>query len=338
MSATIKDVANECGLSVATVSRVLNNSANVSEDSARRVNEAIEKLGYSPNFLGRNLRKRETNVILVIMPTSEHSFYMKIVAGIQAYAQPRGYDIICASSNSTSEIEVRQMNMLFNRTVDGVILLGTSYDAETLNRLSKTYDIALCCEGVDGADLLTVVVDDEQAAYDAVRELIRLGHRRIGFLGANDRAVSSNFRRKGYIRALKESGIEVRNDLIYKGNFEYEHGALGFDKLMSAAEPPTAIFCVSDLLAIAAIHRAVDRGLRVGDDISIMGFDNITMCEMMLPTVSTVEQPCSKLGEMVVRKLMSNIGLPAASKDNGFYTVPHRVIIRESVKPYKNRI
>ena len=132
-NATIKDVANECGLSVATVSRVLNNSANVSERSAKRVHEAIEKLGYSPNFLGRNLRKRETNVILVTMPTSEHSFYMKIVAGIQQYCQPRGYDVICASFNNSSEVEVRQMNMLFNRTVDGVILLGTSYSAETLN-------------------------------------------------------------------------------------------------------------------------------------------------------------------------------------------------------------
>ncbi|MBR1723753.1 MAG: LacI family DNA-binding transcriptional regulator, partial [Ruminococcus sp.] len=167
-SATIKDVANECGLSVATVSRVLNNSANVSERSAKKVQDAIEKLGYSPNFLGRNLRKRETNVILVIMPTSEHSFYMKIVAGIQQYCQTRGYDVICASTNSTSEIEARQMNMLFNRTVDGVILLGTSYDAETLNKLANTYNIALCCEGVEGAEVLTVVVDDEQAGYDAV--------------------------------------------------------------------------------------------------------------------------------------------------------------------------
>jgi LacI family transcriptional regulator/LacI family repressor for deo operon, udp, cdd, tsx, nupC, and nupG len=217
MSVTIKDVAREAGVSVATVSRVLNGSANVSEASAKLVNETINRLGYSPNFLGRNLRKRETNVILVIMPSSEHSLYGTIISGMQEYAGTLGYDIISAAYNNVADNEERQLNMLFNRTVDGVILLGTSYDAETLNRLSKTYDIALCCEGVDGADLLTVVVDDEQAAYDAVRELIRLGHRRIGFLGANDRAVSSNFRRKGYIRALKESGIQVRDDLIYKG-------------------------------------------------------------------------------------------------------------------------
>ncbi len=330
MSATIKDVAKEAGLSVATVSRVLNRSANVSDEASEKVNKAIEKLGYSPNFLGRNLRKRETNVILVLMPTSEHSFYMKIVSGIQKFAQPRGYDIICASSNSTSEIEVRQMNMLFNRTVDGVILLGTSYDAETLNKLSRSYNIALCCEGVENAEVLTVVVDDEQAAYDAIKELIRLGHRRIGFVGANDNSASSRNRRHGYTRALNEFLGEVSEELMFMESFEYECGAKALDYFLGLDEPPTAVFCVSDLLAIAVIHKAHDIGLRIGEDISVMGFDNISMCEMMLPTVSTVEQPCEKLGEMVVRKLISNIGASSGAKDNGYYTVPHRVILRES--------
>ena len=331
MSVTIKDVARESDLSVATVSRVLNHSANVSEEAVERVNEAIRKLGYSPNFLGRNLRKRETNVILVIMPSSEHTFYMKIVAGIQRYAQSRGYDIISASSNSTSEIEVRQMNMLFNRTVDGVILLGTSYSAETLNTLAKSYDIALCCEDVEGADVLTVVVDDEKAAYDAVKSLAEMGHKRIGFIGANDTSASSRRRRKGYLRALAECGLDIRADYMCLGTFEYEHGAEGLEMLMTLSEPPTAVFCVSDLLAISAIHKANDMGIVVGKDLSVMGFDNITMCEMMLPTLSTVEQPCSELGETVVKKLISNFGESADKKDNGYYTVPHRVIMRDSV-------
>ncbi len=330
MSATIKDVANEAGLSVATVSRVLNNSANVSEDATARVNRAVEKLGYSPNFLGRNLRKRETNVILVIMPASEHSFYMKIVSGIQTFAQTRGYDIIYASSNSTSEIEIRQMNMLFNRTVDGAILLGTQYDAETLNSLVHDYNIALCCEGVEGADVLTVVVDDEAAACDAVKELVRLGHRKIGFCGANETAVSNKRRREGYKRALAECGIPLNPDYICDGSFEYEHGGMSVEYFMSLDDKPTAIFCVSDLLAISAIHKAHDLGIKVGSDLSIMGFDNISMCEMMIPSVSTVEQPCEKLGEMVVRKLIANITSPVGSKDNRVYTVPHRVILRES--------
>lgn len=329
-SATIKDVANECGLSVATVSRVLNSSANVSEKSAEKVHEAIEKLGYSPNFLGRNLRKRETNVILVIMPTSEHSLYMKIVSGIQRYSETRGYDVICASSNSTSEIEVRQMNMLFNRTVDGVILLGTSYDAKTLNSLVKTYNIALCCEGVEGADVLTVVVDDEQAGYDAVRSLVKMGHRKIAYIGASDSAASSVKRKAGYLRALADFQIPENDDYICCYSFDYAHGGDSLERLMKLPDPPTACFCASDLLAIAAINRASELGLKAGRDISVMGFDNITMCEMMQPKVSTVEQPCREMGELVVKKLLANIACQNGEKDNRVYTVPHKIIHRES--------
>lgn len=328
MSVTIKDVAREAGVSVATVSRVLNGSTNVSESSTRLVRDTIERLNYSPNFLGRNLRKCATNVILVIMPTSDHSLYMKIVAGMQSYAQKVGYDIITASSNSTSQVEVRQMNMLFNRTVDGVVLLGTAYDAKTLNSLAENYDIALCCEGVEGANVLTVAVDDEQGGYDAVTALIKKGHRRIGFIGANSTAVSSFQREKGYLRALEEHDIPVNNDYIYKGTYDLWHGGLAMEHFMSLEEKPTAVFAVSDILAMNAIRKACELGLEVGKDISVMGFDNISMCEMMNPTVSTVEQPCEKMGEIVVQKLIDNFS--SSNKDNKYYTVAHKVIMRES--------
>ncbi len=328
MSVTIKDVAREAGVSVATVSRVLNGSSNVSESSAKLVRETIERLNYSPNFLGRNLRKCATNVILVIMPTSDHSLYMKIVAGMQSYAQTVGYDIITASTNATSAVEVRQMNMLFNRTVDGVVLLGTSYDAETLNRLAENYDIALCCEGVEGAHVLTVNVDDEQAGYDACCALIKKGHRKIGFIGANSSAVSSYKREMGFMRALKEHGIEINPDYIYKGSYEVENGAIAMERFMSLEQKPTAVFAVSDLLAMKAIRKACEMGLEVGKDVAVMGFDNITMCDMMNPTLSTVEQPCAKMGELVIQKLIDNFS--SSNKDSKYYTVEHRVILRES--------
>ena len=135
----------------------------------------------------------------------------------------------------------------------------------------------------------------------------------------------------GYLRALADCGLEIRAEYMCLGTFEYEHGAAGTEMLMNLQDPPTAVFCVSDLLAISAIHKAADMGIKVGSELSIMGFDNITMCEMMLPTVATVEQPCSALGETVVSKLISNFGKPADKKDNGQYTVPHRVILRDSV-------
>lgn len=328
MSVTIKDVAREAGVSVATVSRVLNGSCNVSEDSAKRVNETIERLNYSPNFLGRNLRKCETNVILCIMPTSEHSLYSKIVMGMQSYASKVGYDIITAVSSGHSATETRQMNMLFNKTVDGAVLLGTNFSAEELNALAENYNIALCCEGVTGANVLTVSVDDEQGSYDAVMTLIRKGHRRIGFIGTNSDAVSSTARENGYKHALKDAGIGLDEQLIYKDSYDYECGAAAFDYFYSLDNKPTAIFAVSDLLAISAIHKASVSGVTVGKELAVMGFDNISMCEMMLPTVSTVEQPCAKMGQMVVAKLIENMN--SSSKDCKYYTVDHRIILRQS--------
>ncbi len=328
MSATIKDVAREAGVSVATVSRVLNGSCNVSEDSTEKVNDAIRKLKYSPNFLGRNLRKCETNVILCIMPTSEHSLYSKIVTGMQRYASKLGYDVITAVSDNTATAEARQMNMLFNRTVDGVVLLGTMYDAESLNHLAQNYDIALCCEGVPGADVLTVAVDDESAAFDAVTTLIGKGHKDIAFVGTNSEAISSTARENGYKMALEKAGIPYREELVYRDSYEYNCGLDAMDYFAKLDKRPDAVFCVSDLLAIAVIHRGAELGFTAGKDISVMGFDNISMCEMMLPTVSTVEQPCFKMGEMVIAKLIENIR--SSHKDNKYYTVDHKVILRAS--------
>ncbi len=328
MSVTIKDVAREAGVSVATVSRVLNGSPNVSESSAKLVNETIERLGYSPNFLGRNLRKRATNVILVIMPNAEHSLYMKICVGMQNYAQKVGYDIITASSNATTTVETRHMNMLFNRTVDGVVLMGTNYNADSLNKLAENYDIALCCEGVVGAKVLTVTVDDEQAGYDAAQALYAKGHRCLGFIGAESTALSASRRENGFRRALAEHGIELAPEYVYKNTYDQENGAVAMEHFLKLPKPPTAVFAVSDILAMSAIRKAFEMGRTVGRDLSVMGFDNISMCELTNPSLSTVEQPCYKMGELVCKRLIENF--TADRKDNAYYTVAHKIILRES--------
>lgn len=328
MNVTIKDVAREAGVSVATVSRVLNGSANVSKASAKLVNDTIQRLNYSPNFLGRNLRKRETNVILVIMPSSEHSLYGTIISGMQDYANKIGYDIISATSNSTSFVEARQMDMLFNRTVDGAVLLGTQFSAKDLNDMAKNYNIALCCEGVEGADVLTVAVNDEQAGYDATKALIDLGHKKIALISVNSDAVSSRKRENGYIRALKDNGIEVREEYIWHNTYDYINGALAMEQFMALPDRPTAVFAVSDMLAASAIKKANDMGITVGKEVSVMGFDNITMCEMFIPSISTVSQPCRRMGEFVIKKLIDNLN--SDIKDTHYYSLEHEVILRAS--------
>ncbi|MBP0961901.1 MAG: LacI family DNA-binding transcriptional regulator, partial [Oscillospiraceae bacterium] len=171
MEATIKDVAKHAGVSVATISRVLNNSSVVAPETAEKVNRAIKELNYKPNFLGRNLRKRETNVILALVPSTEQTYYSEILHGMQIEALNNGYDVFMSMTNSYAPHEERLLGMLRNRTVDAAVLMGTVLDDKTLNELAEQYCIALCCEPRQGSDILTVMIDNEKAAYDAVKYL-----------------------------------------------------------------------------------------------------------------------------------------------------------------------
>lgn len=328
MNVTIKDVAKAANVSVATVSRVLNGSANVSQESAKRVNDAIRELKYSPNFLGRNLRKCGTNRILVIQPSSEHSLYAKIIAGMQEEAEKAGFDIVTAISNGSTASESRQLDMLYNRTVDGAVLLGTSLDKDTINGIAENFNIALCCEGVHGANVLTVVVNDEAGGHDATKALLEKGHRRIAMISVQGDVISSTEREKGYKRALSEYGIEPREDYIWHGDYEYENAALAMKKFMSLEEKPTAVFAVSDNLAAGAIKKASEMGIKVGSELAVIGFDSITWCERFVPSISSVAQPCAEMGRLVAQKLIAN--MTEDNKDRQQYTLQHKVVLRES--------
>lgn len=331
MSVTIKDVARAAGVSVATVSRVLNNSSAVSEETAAAVSETIKQLGYSPNFLGRNLRKRETNNILVILPSTEHTFYSKVIRGIQDAAAPN-YDVLLCTSYSNLETEMRLLEMLFNRTVDAAVLLGTQLDADTLNDLNKRYDIALCCERSEGADMLTVTINNEQAAYDAVHAFLKKGKRRIGLVttGGISTAPSSYDRELGYARALSEFGIEKDERYIFRCSYEYSDGINALKYFMSLSEPPEAIFCISDLLAVGVINQAYRDGITVGSELEVCGFDNILLSEMYIPGITTVSQPCYEMGTTVITRLIENMQLPDNEKSHETVILPHELIIRGS--------
>lgn len=329
MNVTIKDVAKAAGVSVATVSRVLNNSATVSAAATEQVNNAIKELGYSPNFLGRNLRKCETNVILAIIPSTEHTFYSGIISGMQTAASENGYDILLSASNSMYSIEMRMLNMLFNRTVDAAVLLGTQLDKDKLNELNSKHYIALCCERVEGADVLTVTVDDEGGAHAAVSKIIEYGHKKIAMLSTNGTALSAADREKGYLRALAENNIPYREEYIYRGTYDYDNGEKALDYFMELPDPPTAIFCMSDLLAAGVVKRALSRGYRVGEDISVCGFDNIQLSSIYTPGITTVEQPCYEIGRTVINELIYNI--THAKKHSRHIKLNYKLIARDSV-------
>ncbi|MCI7768468.1 MAG: LacI family DNA-binding transcriptional regulator [Oscillospiraceae bacterium] len=331
MSVTIKDVAKAAGVSVATVSRVLNNSAAVSEETASAVNNVIKEMGYSPNFLGRNLRKCETNNILAILPSAEHTVYNDIIKGMQDAAHPN-YDVLLSTSNSYLGTEMRLLEMLFNRTVDAAVLLGTQLDAQKLNELNKQYNIALCCERVSEAKVLTVSINNEAAAYDAVKMFLGRGIKRIGLVttGGNTDALSSADREKGYIRALSEYGIGFEEKYIYRCSYDFSDGCRALKYFMSLDMPPQAVFCISDLLAAGVIKQAFIEGIAVGTELEVCGFDNISLSEMYTPGITTVSQPGYEMGKTVINKLLEN--MRGTEKNNDMILLPHKLIIRGSTR------
>lgn len=328
MNITIKDVAKAANVSVATVSRVLNNKNNVSEEAVQAVNRAVEDLGYSPNFLGRDLRKSETKRILAIIGTTEQSFYNDVLRGMQDAAYVEGYDVLIATTRDNADHEMHLLGMLFSRAVDGAVLLAPRLDSKTISDLSKRYRLAICLERLDVDGILCVTIDNERAGFDATSYLIGKGRKRIGLITTKIRSQSSVDRENGYKRALKEAGLPYDEDLVYYGDYESETGTRGCEELMSLENKPDAIFSISDTISIGAMTYAVQHGITIGKDLLFFGFDNIAYSHMFIPRLSTVEQPCYLQGKTVVEKLIAN--MKSETPDKSTYMLPHSLILRES--------
>lgn len=328
MNITIKDVAKAANVSVATVSRVLNNKNNVSEEAVRAVNRAVEELGYSPNFLGRDLRKSETKRILAIIASTEQSFYNDVLRGMQDAAYVEGYDVLIATTRNNADHEMHLLGMLFSRAVDGAVLLAPKLDSKTICDLSKRYQLAICLERLNVSDILCVTIDNERAGFDATTYLIGKGRRRIGLITTRERSQSSVDRENGYKRALKTAGLPYDEGLVYYGDYDADTGTRGCEELMSLADKPDAIFSISDTISIGAMTYAVQHGITIGKELLFFGFDNIAYSHMFIPKLSTVDQPCYLQGKTVVEKLIAN--MKSDAPDRSTYMLPHSLILRES--------
>lgn len=328
MNITIKDVAKAAKVSVATVSRVLNNKTNVSEEAVRAVNQAVEELGYSPNFLGRDLRKSETKRILAIIGSTDQSFYNDVLRGMQDACFAQGYDVLIATTRNDPEHEMHLLGMLFSKAVDAAVLLAPKLDSKTIIDLSKKYSIAICLEKLDTEGVLCVTINNERAGFDATSYLIGKGRKRIGLITTKIRSQSSVDREKGYRRALEKAGIPFDERLVYYGDYNPETGTNACREFLSLDKKPDAIFSISDLISFGAMTYAMQNGITVGKDILFFGFDNIVYSHMFMPRLSTVDQPCYLQGKTVAEKLLAN--MKSDEPDTSTYMLPHSLILRES--------
>lgn len=327
---SIKDVAKRAKVSVATVSRVINNTENVQEETKERVLVAIKELNYSPNLLGRNLRRLETKKILVMLNTISNQFYSQVVKGIEEKAIPHGYTVMVCMTHGNAEIEQGYMQMLKTRLVDGAVFLTTEQDGDILTRELSDVNVVQACEPREDFFTSTVSIDNEKASYDSVSYLIKQGHRNIAFFGAGDIYQSSIRRQNGYRKALMNHNIPINPDWIFNEGFSFNAGIRAGSSLLKQAELPTAIFCISDSCAAGAMKTLAQNGIKTPDDISIMGFDNTQLSQIYMPSITTLRQPQYEIGYQAMELLLNKIN----NKDTEIkhLLLDYDIVERESVK------
>lgn len=328
--ATLKDVAKLAGVSVATASRVLNNNKNVSPENYEAIMSAMKTLNYTPNFLGRSLRMSSSKKILVLLPTLANQFYSHIVLGVEDIAGANSYSVMVASTHGDAQMEENYFKLLFTKLVDGIILFSTMLSEVRLNEIAASHPIVQCCEYKSGVNASRVIINNEQAAYEAVCHILDCGHTRVGLIASGTGHFTSIDRINGYRRALVEHNIPVNEDYIVHAYYNSHKAMECCEALMRLPAPPTAIFCISDNMAVGAMRKLYEMGLRVCEDVAVVGFDNTSVTELYSPSITTVAQPGYEMGttamEMMLRKL-EDVNAPTE-----FVTLPHQLIIRQSTE------
>lgn len=332
--ATILDVAREAGVSVATVSRVLNNQGVVREATAKRVYGAIEKLAYEPNLLARNFRKSESRVILILAPNFTNPYYARILTGIGDAAAGAGYSALIMNTADDHQRELEAMDMLDKHRADGAICMAVSPKAGWLLPYAQKHMVVQCCEYDPQLSLPYVAIDNAAATWAAMGYLYGLGHRRIAMISSANQYISTKIRRDTYRAFLREKQIGLRAEYLVRSDKVYsaKSGKRAARQLLSLQSRPTAIFCISDTLAFGAVTAAAEMGLRVPQDVSIVGFDDIEYTTMQHPYITTVAQPCYDLGRMAAAKLFARMDKTKPEVERATH-LPFRLIERESTAP-----
>jgi LacI family transcriptional regulator len=331
-SLTIRDVAEACGVSISTVSRVLNEKDDVSEETYEKVRRVIAELGYTSSLAATSMRSRQTNVIGVLVVDLGDPFSLELFKGIGRAIHGTEYDLIVYSSgriaaSPQSGWERRHLSRVDGSITDGVLVVTPTM--EDLTSVSPLVAIDPHEHNVCPA----VISTNREGAMEVMEYLIALGHRRIGFIAGRQGLVSSNRRQQGYIDALQQTGLPIDMALIQPGDYTRETGFRCAQHLFNLLDPPTAIFAANDQSALGVLDAVCKAGLRVPDDVSVVGFDNISESAYSLPGLTTVDQSVSEMGYVATTMLIKL--MQGESLDEPLRKVPVKLIIRDSCRSTK---
>ena len=330
---TIRDVADMAGVSVATVSKVINDRYGVSSATSAREQGVIQELGYEASIVARSLRKHRTNVVGILVSDIE-PFSAELIKGAARALRGTGYELVVYSAGGKSPDHVgwehRALSRLGGTLIDGALLV-----TPTVVTPSSGAPVVAVDPHTGSDEVPTVDADNRHGAQLATQHLLDLGHRRIGFVGGRADLESARLRELGYRETLERAGLVVDRDLVRTGSYEADRSRAAADELLSLPDPPTALFAANDLSAIAVMDQAAQRGLRVPDDLSVVGFDDVPESAMTRPGLTTVHQPIQAMGERAVHVLLRL--LEGRAPDAVHETLPTHLVERRSCAPPRRR-
>lgn len=304
--ASMKDVARLSGVSVSTVSRVINNSLPVDEETRRRVEAAIEKVNYTPNLLARGLRMRSGHLIGLVIPDLSNQTFSHLIDYGQESARRHGYDVIVGITNNDAEVEERFIKGLLDRNVDGVIFSRVSDRSHVLRMMDrKGVPFVVLDRSLEHERVPTVVLDNERAGKMAAEHLLSLGHRQMACItGPLDIAIVRD-RFSSFRQTVVAGGGTLADNALFEGDFSYRGGEQGVQRLLSGGARFSALWALNDYMAVGALNALRAEGLRVPEDVSVMGLDNVDCSWMSRPQLTTIEQPFRHMCEEAVRILVA---------------------------------
>jgi LacI family transcriptional regulator len=287
---------------------VINETRFVSEELRARVLEVMEELNYQPSAVARSLRRKETQTIGMMVPDSSNPFFAEVARGIEDTSFDQEYSVILCNSDGDMKKEQFYINVLVEKRVDGIIFVAAGGSAQHIRSLlERNMPLVVVDREIADVEVDSVLTDNLQGGYLATKHLIELGHRRIGCITGPSDLTPSAERVIGYERALMERNLAVNENLILKGDFQYESGYQAVREFLTMDEPPTAVFACNDLMAVGAISGVRENGGRVPEDLAIVGFDDVDLASFTNPPLTTIVQPKYEMGVLAAQMLMERI-------------------------------
>ena len=332
---TIIDVAKAAGVSTATVSRVINSPKAVRKQTRERVQRAMEECKYKYNSLARGIVTKRTNTIGLILPTITNPIFAESTKGVQDYLNDHAYQVVLGSTDYDHKKEVKLIQVFREMRVDGILITTTDLKSRELqDMLEDEFPFVLLYSTVREGPLSSVGVDNHLGGYRATEHLIQMGHTRIAMLAGTFSFSDKSYHRwNGYRECLLANGIKYDPKFLIQSPYELEKGKEGIKQLLQRKNPPTAVFCSNDYLAIGALKGAHEMGVHVPDDMSIVGFDDIALASYIQPGLNTIRQPAYQMGAEGAAILLQRISSPSDKSTHRL--LDSELVVRNSVAKYQ---